>query len=136
MIGRTTRGWMTAAALPVIVGALLAAGCGGSGDGGAAQAPSAASATTAPATTAPTTTPAAPLKPGTAAAGKQVFAQNCTGCHTALGTQAGYGPKLAGKGLSKAAIRTAVRTGPALMPAGLVEGQDLADVVAYVSSLQ
>lgn len=141
MIGRTTRGWTTAAALPVLVAALVVTGCGGSNDGGAAQASSeapaaTAPATAAPATTAPAATPAAPLKPGTAAAGKQVFAATCAGCHAGLGTRAGFGPKLAGLGLSKAFILTTVTNGRNQMPAGLVHGQDLADIVAYVSSLQ
>jgi mono/diheme cytochrome c family protein len=127
-------------------GALAAGGCGGSGDDDAAAgtttaaAPAAtAPATTAqaPATTAPATTAVAPAGPGDVAAGKQVFVANsCAGCHKGLGTKPGYGPKLAGKGLSEATIRTAVIEGGSLMPGGLVEGQDLADVVAYVSSLQ
>lgn len=139
---------MVAAALIVIVGALLVAGCGGSDDDDAAAGSTSAAApvttapattapaTTAPATTAPTTTAEAPVADGTVAAGKQVFEQTCAGCHAGLGTQTGYGPKLAGKGLSEAAIRTMVTNGGNLMPAGLVEGQELADVVAYVSSLQ
>ena len=77
------------------------------------------------------------MGPGDVSAGKQVFvAASCGGCHKGLGTKPGYGPKLAGKGLTEAAIRTAVIEGGSLMPAGLVEGQELADVVAYVASLQ
>jgi cytochrome c2 len=118
--------------------ALAAAGCGGDDGGGAAQVPASSAAPTAPATTAPATTAStAPVGPGTAAAGKQVFARaSCGGCHKGLGTKPGYGPKLAGKGLSEAQIRTTVIEGGQLMPGGLVEGQDLADVVAYVGSLQ
>ena len=128
-------------ATALAVAALAAAGCG-SDDDSAAEAPTTteAPATTAPATTAPETTPtapAAPAKPGNAATGKQVFvAASCAGCHKGLGTKPGYGPKLAGKGLAEATIRTTVIEGGSLMPGGLVEGQELADVVAYVSSLQ
>ena len=135
-----TRAW---AAVALAAAALAAAGCGGDDDdGAAAEAPATTAATTAPATTAPATTAAAPAStapvgPGTAAAGKQVFvAASCGGCHKGLGTKPGYGPKLAGKGLSEAQIRTTVIEGGQLMPGGLVEGQDLADVVAYVLSLQ
>ena len=127
----------------MIVGALLAAGCGGDDDAAAGPTSSAAPVTTAPApvttapaTTAPATTAEAPRGAGSAAAGRQVFAQTCAGCHAALGMRAGFGPKLAGQGLSAATIRTTVEDGPGQMPAGLVEGQDLADVVAYVESLQ
>ena len=127
------RAWVATA---LAVAALAAAGCG-SDDDSAAESPTTteAPATTAPATTA--TAPAAPEKPGDVTTGKQVFvAASCAGCHKGLGTKPGYGPKLAGKGLAEATIRTTVIEGGSLMPGGLVEGQDLADVVAYVSSLQ
>jgi len=133
------RAWAAAA---LVVVALGAAACGSDDDdsGAAATTTEAASttapATTAPATTAPATTAEAAVGPGTVAAGKVVFTQNCAGCHAGLGTKPGYGPKLAGKGLTEAHIRDMVNNGGSLMPSGLVEGQDLADVVAYVSSLQ
>jgi cytochrome c2 len=132
------RAWAAAALAAV---ALAAAGCGSDDDGAAGATSSAtpATATTAqtPATTAPATTAVAPVGPGDVSAGKQVFvAASCAGCHKGIGTKPGYGPKLAGKGLAEAEIRTTVIEGGSLMPGGLVEGQDLADVVAYVSSLQ
>jgi cytochrome c2 len=143
----THRAWAAAA---LVVVALAAAGCGGDDDDGAAEAPATTAAATAPATTAPATTapaatapattaPATPVPAGTgdATAGKEVFAAApCAGCHAGLGTRAGFGPKLAGQGLSRATIRTTVVNGRGQMPAGLVEGQDLSDVVAYVYSLQ
>lgn len=130
-----SRAW----AAVLIAAALAAAGCGGDSDDDAqAPATSAPPATTAPATTAPATTaPEAPVGPGDVSAGKRVFVSaSCAGCHKGIGTKPGYGPKLAGKGLSEAVIRTTVIEGGSLMPGGLVEGQDLADVVAYVASLQ
>jgi len=129
------RAWAAAA---LAVAALAAAGCGGSDDeGGAGPASAAAPASTAPATTAEAPAATAPVGPGDVAAGKQVFvAASCAGCHKGIGTKPGYGPKLAGTGLSTAEIRTTVIEGGSLMPGGLVEGQDLADVVAYVESLQ
>jgi cytochrome c551 len=69
-------------------------------------------------------------------AGLQVFSQNCTTCHTDNGQQAGVGPQLAGAGLDEQTIRTTVQNGRGIMPAGLVSGEDLDNVVAYVLSIQ
>ena len=124
------------------VAAVAVAGCGGGSgnDSGAAAsttAPAATTpATTAPATTAPATTAEVPLSAGTAAAGKVVFAATCSGCHAGLGTRAAFGPQLSGQGLTPAFIKTTLENGRGQMPAGLVSGQKLADVVAYVESLQ
>ncbi len=120
-------------------GALALAGCGGSDDSAGTTTEVAPTTTEAVTTAAGTTTEAPPetVTAGDAAAGEQVFvAASCGGCHKGLGTKPGYGPKLSGKGLGEAEIRTAVVEGGSLMPAGLVDGQELADVVAYVSSLQ
>ena len=74
---------------------------------------------------------------GDAAAGEQVFAATCTGCHLNNGQDAGgVGPQLAGAGLDDATIRTTVENGRGPMPAGLVSGTDLDNVVAYVLSIQ
>ncbi|MGD9571400.1 MAG: cytochrome c [Thermoleophilia bacterium] len=73
---------------------------------------------------------------GDAAAGLEVFAVSCTGCHTDNGNQAGVGPQLAGAGLDEPTIRTTVENGRGAMPAGLVSGTDLDNVVAYVLSIQ
>jgi mono/diheme cytochrome c family protein len=127
----------------VVAGALAATGCGGdsggdSGDAASTTAPATtAPATSAPAaTTAPASTAAAPVAAGTVAAGKVVFSNTCAGCHAGLGTRAGFGPQLAAQGLTAAVITTTVENGKGQMPAGLASGQDLADVVAYVESLQ
>lgn len=93
--------------------------------GGAVAAAGASSAAATPA-------PAA----GDAAAGKVVFAANCTGCHTNNGTTAGVGPKLAGAKLTATRVRDQVINGGGPMPPGLVSGPDLANVVAYVESIQ
>ncbi len=125
-------------ALAALVAAGLAvAGCGGgSDDDSGAAASTTAPATTAPATEAPASTAAAPVAAGTAAAGKVVFANTCAGCHAGLGTRAGFGPQLSGQNLTKAFITTTLENGRGQMPAGLVSGQEMADVVAYVESLQ
>lgn len=73
---------------------------------------------------------------GDAAAGETVFASSCGGCHTNGGQEAGVGPKLAGAGLQAAAIETQIINGKGAMPGGLVSGDDLDNVVAYVVSIQ
>jgi cytochrome c551 len=73
---------------------------------------------------------------GEVEAGLEVFAANCTSCHTDNGNRAGVGPQLAGAGLDAAAIETTVVNGRGIMPGGLVSGEDLANVVAYVESIQ
>lgn len=73
---------------------------------------------------------------GDVAAGKTAFEASCQGCHNAGGTQAGVGPKLQGAGLTPTAVKTRIVGGGGTMPAGLVSGTDLTNVVAYVSSLQ
>ena len=72
-----------------------------------------------------------------AAAGQAIFASSCTGCHLNDGNDAGgVGPKLAGAGLDEATVKTTVQNGRGAMPAGLVSGEDLDKVAAYVVSIQ
>lgn len=74
---------------------------------------------------------------GDATAGKTVFSANCTGCHMNDGMDAGgVGPKLAGLGLTADRIETQVKNGGGAMPGGLVSGDDLTNVTAYVLSIQ
>ncbi len=74
---------------------------------------------------------------GDAAAGKTVFSANCTSCHMNDGLDAGgVGPKLAGLGLTADRISTQVQNGGGAMPGGLVSGDDLTNVTAYVLSIQ
>ena len=81
--------------------------------------------------------PASETAAPSAARGKKVFSQMCTGCHKGLGKQAGgIGPKLKGVGLTRGQITRQVKNGGGGMPAGLVSGAKLADVVAYVVSIQ
>lgn len=70
------------------------------------------------------------------AAGKTFFEGTCQGCHMAGGTQAGAGPVLAGKGLTKDRIETQIVNGGAAMPPGLASGTDLENVTNFVLSLQ
>ena len=81
--------------------------------------------------------PSAELTPaasGDAVRGNVVFERECAKCH---GPQAegGVGPRLAGAGLDAASVTAAVEQGRGIMPAGLVGGQEEADVVAYVVSV-
>lgn len=73
---------------------------------------------------------------GDAAAGETIFASSCGGCHTNGGQEAGVGPKLAGLGRTADAIETQIKNGGGAMPGGLVSGDDLENVVAYVVSIQ
>jgi mono/diheme cytochrome c family protein len=74
---------------------------------------------------------------GDAAAGQEFFAATCTTCHLNNGQDAGgIGPQLAGAGLDGATIQTTVEEGRGAMPAGLAQGEDLDNVVAYVLSIQ
>ena len=84
----------------------------------------------------------APEAPGGGAAaagdvdrGEAVFERECAGCHGPAGAGGGVGPALADSGLDAAAVNTAVQQGRGIMPAGIVEGQEQADVVAYVVSI-
>lgn len=130
-------------ALMVAASLALAVGCGSDSSSGAegtteaAPPATTASATTAPATTAPAEPATTAAAAGDAAAGETVFASTCTGCHMNNGQDAGgVGPKLAGTGLDADTVRNQVINGGGPMPAGLVSGADLDNVVAYVVSLQ
>jgi mono/diheme cytochrome c family protein len=67
--------------------------------------------------------------------GQAIFATNCSGCHGEGGTGGGVGPTLVGAGLDAAAVAAAVQQGRGVMPAGIVSGQEQADIVAYVVSI-
>jgi mono/diheme cytochrome c family protein len=79
--------------------------------------------------------PAGTAVAGDAARGKTLFAQNCAGCHGTAGEGGGVGPVLAGAGLDAHTVAATVEAGRGVMPAGIVSGQQEADVVAYVVSI-
>jgi mono/diheme cytochrome c family protein len=66
--------------------------------------------------------------------GEAVFERQCAGCHGDQGT-GGAGPALVETGLDAAEVAAAVQQGRGIMPAGIVSGQEEADVVAYVVSI-
>ena len=67
--------------------------------------------------------------------GAAVFAENCSGCHGDGGKGGGVGPMLVGAGLDADTVASAVQQGRGVMPAGIVSGQEQADVAAYVVSI-
>ncbi len=69
------------------------------------------------------------------AEGERLFAENCAGCHGEGGTGDGVGPTLAGSGVSMAVARSTIENGSGVMPAGLVQGQELEDVLAYLETV-
>ena len=81
--------------------------------------------------------PSAPAEPqvvGDADRGQAVFQRECAGCHGAQ-AEGGVGPPLAGTGLDSTQVAAVVEQGRGVMPAGIVSGQEQADVVAYVVSI-
>jgi cytochrome c551 len=79
--------------------------------------------------------PAVQATAGDAARGDAVFEANCSSCHGPKGAGGGVGPALAGTGLDATTVATVVQQGRGVMPAGIVTGQEQADVVAYVVSI-
>jgi mono/diheme cytochrome c family protein len=80
-------------------------------------------------------TAAAPGGEGDTANGEQLFADNCASCHGEAGAGGGVGPALAGNPISLEDARATVENGSGVMPADLVEGQDLEDVLAYLETI-
>jgi mono/diheme cytochrome c family protein len=80
-----------------------------------------------------TTTPSASYPP----AAKAKFASTCGGCHTLAdaGTHGNVGPNLDDLKPSDAIVAKQIANGGQVMPAGLLKGQDLKDVAAYVSAV-
>lgn len=77
----------------------------------------------------------APAGQGDAARGEQLFAENCASCHGEGGTGGGVGPTLAGNPVSLDDARATIENGSGVMPADLVSGQDLEDVLAYLETI-
>ena len=77
---------------------------------------------------------AAAAAQGDAARGASVYTTTCAGCHAA-DASGGVGPALRGSGLTADDVEAVVATGRGTMPAGLVSGQELADVAAYIATL-
>jgi mono/diheme cytochrome c family protein len=72
---------------------------------------------------------------GDVSRGEAVFARECASCHGEGGMGGGVGPALFETGLEAGEVSIVVQQGRGVMPAGLVSGQEFADVVAYVESI-
>lgn len=72
---------------------------------------------------------------GDAYLGELAFQETCASCHGAGGAGGGIGPALTGTSLDIAAVKAQIETGSGTMPANLVDGQRLADVLAYVQQI-
>lgn len=81
----------------------------------------------------PSAAPAASAA-GNATTGRKIFVVNCSGCH-GVDARGGVGPSLHGIGLTAPEVEQIVATGRGVMPAGVVKGQDAADVAAYVARI-
>jgi mono/diheme cytochrome c family protein len=84
---------------------------------------------------APSAPAGGPTTTGDVERGEAVFESTCASCHGSGGEGGGVGPTLAGSGVDAATVTAAVQQGRGIMPAGLVSGQEQADVVAYVVSI-
>jgi mono/diheme cytochrome c family protein len=67
--------------------------------------------------------------------GDQLFARRCATCHGVEGQGGSVGPALAGNEVSIDQARSTIENGSGVMPAGLVTGQDLEDVLAYLETI-
>jgi mono/diheme cytochrome c family protein len=118
---------ITCACLAVV--ALLVAGCGGGGGGGSSSGSS---------TQQQTSTGSGGGGQQASAQGKQIFTQNCGGCHTLkeAGTNGQVGPNLDTLQPDKATVKHQVINGGGPMPAfkGKLSNAQIDAVAQYVSS--
>ena len=76
-----------------------------------------------------------PVQLGDAERGSAIFAETCAGCHGEGGRNGTVGPTLAGNPISLPAARAQIENGGGAMPANLVEGRQLDDVLAYLKTI-
>jgi cytochrome c551 len=67
---------------------------------------------------------------GAAQRGQELFTQRCARCH-----ETGVAPELPGSGVSVEAARRQIENGGGGMPADLVTGRELEDVLAYLETI-
>jgi cytochrome c551 len=79
--------------------------------------------------------PAGVVVAGNAARGETLFAENCASCHGDAGAGGGVGPTLAGSGVAPEDAQATIENGSGIMPADLVSGQDLSDVLTYIETI-
>ena len=78
---------------------------------------------------------AASVEGGDPVRGEALYAERCAGCHGEAGRNATVGPDLAGNPISLEDAQTQIETGSGVMPANLVEGAELEDVLAYLETI-
>jgi mono/diheme cytochrome c family protein len=78
--------------------------------------------------------PAGDAVAGDVETGEGIFQRECASCH-GVSAEGGIGPALVRTGLDAATVTAVVQQGRGVMPAGIVTGQEQADVVAYVVSI-
>ena len=81
------------------------------------------------------TVDASPVTLGDAEHGAELFAEQCAGCHGVGGAGESAGPELAGQPITLPEARAQIEAGGGAMPAGLVSGSDLDDVLAYLDTI-
>ncbi len=81
------------------------------------------------------TVSSAPVTLGDAYDGEVAFQEACASCHGAGGAGGGIGPALAGRSLDLVVVKAQIETGSGVMPANLVDGEKLADVLAYIEQI-
>jgi cytochrome c551 len=81
------------------------------------------------------TTSTTPVQLGDGKRGASIFAGTCAGCHGQGGKNGTVGPELAGNPISLPAARAQIENGGGAMPANLVQGQELDDVLAYLKTI-
>lgn len=125
-----------AGALALLLAAAALAGCGGG-----KKAPTTASSAPATAATTATTGTATTSTTASVTAGASLFTARCASCHTLAAAHATgkVGPDLdyvqPTVAQTEATIASGMRGSTATMPAGLLRGQQAADVAAYLAQV-
>jgi cytochrome c551 len=83
----------------------------------------------------PEASAAASIEGGSPERGEALYADHCAGCHGEAGRNATVGPDLAGNPISLEHAQAQIETGGGVMPANLVEGAELEDVLAYLETI-
>jgi mono/diheme cytochrome c family protein len=76
-----------------------------------------------------------PVTLGDPYSGETAFQESCASCHGVGGSGGGIGPELAGRNLDLVLVKAQIETGSGAMPANLVDGEKLADVLAYIEQI-
>jgi cytochrome c551 len=78
---------------------------------------------------------AASIEGGDPVRGEALYLERCADCHGEGGRNATVGPDLAGNPISLEEAQAQIETGGGVMPANLVDGAELADVLAYLETI-